>query len=263
MDFRTSETYLKLKPLKDDNGYDAVVLPTGSTVYRGDPTGFFTGFDSMMRPIVNEGPSKDVPIFFGDLELAGRYSVARDDYQKSIQTKTRLRSPISSYETTKDVTLFVMNESNFMKLASVQKNADDKTFVEKHYILPKLGAKGVDKIKEMAVDKDTTVIQPYVSIGPQLSKYPLYSNRKLAQLVCAAGFDGWVVFPMTLIQTIGDAVGLYDPEIMICAWTSHAKRISGGRRYSRKYCKKTPCRKMGFTQKASCRPYKNCYTRRR
>jgi hypothetical protein len=28
---------------------------------------------------------------------------------------------------------------------------------------------------------------------------------------------------------------------------------------SRKYCKKTPCRKMGFTQKASCRPYKNCY----
>jgi hypothetical protein len=44
----------------------------------------------------------------------------------------------------------------------------------------------------------------------------------------------------------------------------------GGRRtfkkhrlMSRKYCKKTPCRRMGFTQKASCRPYKNCYTRRR
>ena len=39
---------------------------------------------------------------------------------------------------------------------------------------------------------------------------------------------------------------------------------SGGRRktrrlMSRKYCKKTPCRRMGFTQKASCRPYKNCY----
>ena len=28
---------------------------------------------------------------------------------------------------------------------------------------------------------------------------------------------------------------------------------------SRKYCKKTSCRRMGFTQKASCRPYKNCY----
>ena len=36
----------------------------------------------------------------------------------------------------------------------------------------------------------------------------------------------------------------------------------GGRRrrkYTRRYCKKTPCRRMGFTQKASCRPYKNCY----
>lgn len=32
---------------------------------------------------------------------------------------------------------------------------------------------------------------------------------------------------------------------------------------SKSYCKKTPCRRMGFTQKASCRPYKNCYTRRR
>lgn len=36
---------------------------------------------------------------------------------------------------------------------------------------------------------------------------------------------------------------------------------SGGRKrkMTRRYCKKTPCRKMGFTQKASCRPYKNCY----
>ena len=36
---------------------------------------------------------------------------------------------------------------------------------------------------------------------------------------------------------------------------------AGGKRrkYTRRYCKRTPCRKMGFTQKASCRPYKNCY----
>ena len=35
--------------------------------------------------------------------------------------------------------------------------------------------------------------------------------------------------------------------------------LKGGRFMSRKYCKKTPCRRMGFTQRASCRPYKNCY----
>jgi hypothetical protein len=33
----------------------------------------------------------------------------------------------------------------------------------------------------------------------------------------------------------------------------------GGRRFTRKQCKKFRCAKMGFTQKASCRPYKNCY----
>jgi hypothetical protein len=34
------------------------------------------------------------------------------------------------------------------------------------------------------------------------------------------------------------------------------------RKMSRAYCRTTPCRKMGFTQRASCRPYKNCFTRR-
>jgi hypothetical protein len=34
------------------------------------------------------------------------------------------------------------------------------------------------------------------------------------------------------------------------------------RKMSKKYCKKTPCRRMGFTQRASCRPYKNCYRKR-
>ena len=36
-------------------------------------------------------------------------------------------------------------------------------------------------------------------------------------------------------------------------------KFSKKRKYSQSYCKKTPCDKMGFTQKASCRPYKNCY----
>jgi len=41
------------------------------------------------------------------------------------------------------------------------------------------------------------------------------------------------------------------------------RRFKKHRLMSRKYCKKTPCRRMGFTQKASCRPYKNCYTRKK
>jgi hypothetical protein len=28
---------------------------------------------------------------------------------------------------------------------------------------------------------------------------------------------------------------------------------------SRAYCERTPCRRMGFTQRSSCRPWKNCF----
>jgi hypothetical protein len=35
------------------------------------------------------------------------------------------------------------------------------------------------------------------------------------------------------------------------------------RRFSRSHCMKKSCKKMGFTERASCRPYKNCYTRKR
>ena len=37
------------------------------------------------------------------------------------------------------------------------------------------------------------------------------------------------------------------------------KKLKKKRKYSQSYCKSTPCSEMGFTQKASCRPYKNCY----
>ena len=37
------------------------------------------------------------------------------------------------------------------------------------------------------------------------------------------------------------------------------KKFKKPRKYSKSYCKSTPCSEMGFTQKASCRQYKNCY----
>lgn len=37
------------------------------------------------------------------------------------------------------------------------------------------------------------------------------------------------------------------------------KKFKKPRKYGPSYCKKTPCSSMGFSQKASCRPYKNCY----
>jgi hypothetical protein len=37
------------------------------------------------------------------------------------------------------------------------------------------------------------------------------------------------------------------------------KEYKKPRKYSKSYCEKTSCKDMGFTQKASCRSYKNCY----
>jgi hypothetical protein len=39
----------------------------------------------------------------------------------------------------------------------------------------------------------------------------------------------------------------------------NTRRFKKKRLMSKAYCKKTPCKKMGFTQRASCRPWKNCY----
>jgi hypothetical protein len=35
-------------------------------------------------------------------------------------------------------------------------------------------------------------------------------------------------------------------------------RVRFPRKMSKKYCISTPCKKMGFSQRASCRYYKNC-----
>lgn len=46
---------------------------------------------------------------------------------------------------------------------------------------------------------------------------------------------------------------------LLAAPAAGGKRWKTPRKMTRKYCRKTACRKMGFTQKASCRPWKNCY----
>jgi hypothetical protein len=37
------------------------------------------------------------------------------------------------------------------------------------------------------------------------------------------------------------------------------EKYDGPRKMGKSYCEKTPCKDMGFSQKASCRPYKDCY----
>jgi hypothetical protein len=41
--------------------------------------------------------------------------------------------------------------------------------------------------------------------------------------------------------------------------TEMSEEFKKPRKMGKSYCEKTPCKDMGFSQKASCRPYKNCY----
>ena len=88
--------------------------------------------------------------------------------------------------------------------------------------LPKLG-----KVKMETVDTIRTVIDDLLDVTKD---GPLYAK---------------VVDLKTKFDTLSSEIITENP--------------SGGRLMTRKYCKKTPCKKMGFTQKASCRPWKNCY----
>lgn len=73
------------------------------------------------------------------------------------------------------------------------------------------------------------------------------------------------------VNPVNDGKGFTTfPSAYANGWAlSQYKRLGGGwkkesavrvaRKWSEEYCKKKDCEDMGFSEKASCRPYKNCY----
>ena len=62
----------------------------------------------------------------------------------------------------------------------------------------------------------------------------------------------------------GIPTGLYKPATFTTVTATYGPKKAGRRwkmprKMTRRYCKKTACKRMGFTQRASCRPWKNCY----
>ncbi len=243
MDFTTPAAYAGLT-VQDSNGWQTVVLPAGSTVYRADPAGKRT-------------PSEGVPNFFSDKESIRPYMRGKSEAET-----------VTSYKTTKDLTLFVMTAANVTAVAGMDEYAD---FMNNSYIVE---VEDEDGNQMIAVEPSTPL--KVTKTGKVLE----YTNRKFAEIVCKLGFEGWIALPdtdlgqlnidMDYYRETGELakrVNPYTPEIVLCDWKTATASAAGGfkmpRKYSRKYCKKTPCKKMGFTQRSSCRPYKNCFTRRR
>ena len=82
--------------------------------------------------------------------------------------------------------------------------------------------------------------------------YPF--SLKVLSLVRKHNPGKWNVFLKMLYSTVQELKKEFDKEEELVE-TNYKKP----RKYNQTYCEKTPCHKMGFSQKASCRPYKNCY----
>jgi hypothetical protein len=65
--------------------------------------------------------------------------------------------------------------------------------------------------------------------------FPNYLNRRMAEIICRLGFDGWVVKPydidrktgliqlsLTLLASGEDPLIEYTPEVMLCGWKEFA-----------------------------------------
>lgn len=79
-------------------------------------------------------------------------------------------------------------------------------------------------------------------------------SLKILSLVRRHNPGKWNVFLKMLYNTVQELKTQFNNEEELVE-TEYKKP----RKYNKKYCEKTPCNKMGFSQKASCRPYKNCY----
>ena len=84
--------------------------------------------------------------------------------------------------------------------------------------------------------------------GPQEYPYVL----KVAQLLKKHAPERWNSF-LKMLYNVGQEIKSDLSQIEM------SEEFKKPRKMGKSYCEKTPCKDMGFSQKASCKPYKNCY----
>ena len=106
---------------------------------------------------------------------------------------------------------------------------------------------------------ESTILKVYPPTGNDGQRYllghPNGSNFSTLRWTEVGVFQPWTASKTAIGKIAEDKNLPEDIEGVIKKFGGRKKK----RLMSRKYCKKTPCRKMGFTQRASCRPYKNCF----
>jgi DNA polymerase III epsilon subunit-like protein len=162
-------------------------------------------------------PSDQLPAFFGD----------------PITTKPFARNnpaAMSAYKTTRDAVLLNLTLDNLWMVAQSLDGDDEELMAQ--YLHQEADGR--------------YVVIPTLPIGyPGPSGHIPYLNRKIADIVCSLGLDGWVAKRynrekregLRQMSLLTGAVTEYPPEIMLCRWTDVAERVPvpvGGNR-SRTY----------------------------
>lgn len=215
MDFADDTAYAKL-PQTNEGGFDIAVLPEGSTLYRTSVRGVPTARTS--------------PVFLGDKTMVTTFYGNQSAEQRTL----------FQYTTTKPAKLMVMTLASLKALA-----AGDKTgFVQRSYLdyREKLPPSVFERIQSplgvLGAKPDTPVIVPAEPTGRGREAY---ANRDLAKLVCARGFEGWIVLPNSVVEYDPPAhvprmAAVYAPEVVLCPGAGgppeivNQGKLNGGRR---------------------------------
>jgi hypothetical protein len=203
--FKDKHTFFELEAGEDFKKGDGpelptIMLPIGSVIYRADHAGA-------------RQPSGEVPAFFTNRGSTRAY-------------RRRGKGTLSSYVTTKEARLFDLNLNSLFELRPYITKAADRTVFENYLI--KVGG-------QWAVNPSFFTPRDLAEYQAKKVVFPNYLNRRMAEIICRLGFDGWVVKPydvdkktgliqlsLTLLASGEDPLIEYTPEVMLCGWKEFA-----------------------------------------
>jgi hypothetical protein len=178
--------------IPDSGAYTVASIKPDTVIYRGDHRG-------------TKIPTGNVPVFFADKQSATIYT--RKDETK-----------MYSYKIIKTPRLFVLSFPSILELAEDERlNAEERAALEAYLNISEDGVPYM--IPVGFLNKENAA-----------GEHPLYLNRRIVNIICRLGYDGWVVFPDSLIQRNMDTkyymetqkvryvLNPYNPEIVICKW---------------------------------------------
>ncbi len=237
MNFTSPNSYEQLidgEPLEFEIDGETIRLPTITV-----PEGTILYRGDHKGPTV---PKNTMPAFFGNRSSAMVY------------TRNAKNKGLTSYTVNTPIRLLHLNLNSARDFYYHPKlTNDDRKYVQMWY------------------RKEIPAVLPVFPLGKAgADGYTPYLNRRIAEIVCSIGLDGWIVMPWSMEKRRGlldfsiltRQTRKYTPEIMLCSWTKFMSQTGGGCRkhpypWSTKALARSPfktrkgVRTQGFTARSS------------